>query len=63
MGRSVVEGAGLMEAARCEGWALHFADLDIDTSTPAHCGDSAGPPPITVHAKSDIDHLVRAHWS
>jgi DNA invertase Pin-like site-specific DNA recombinase len=24
-----------MEEARREGWALHFADLDIDTSTPA----------------------------
>jgi DNA invertase Pin-like site-specific DNA recombinase len=23
-----------MEAARPEGWALHFADLDIDTGTP-----------------------------
>jgi DNA invertase Pin-like site-specific DNA recombinase len=33
--RSVADGAGLMEAARLEGWALHFADLDIDTSTPA----------------------------
>jgi DNA invertase Pin-like site-specific DNA recombinase len=33
--RSVVDGAGFMEAPRCEGWALHFADLDIDTSTPA----------------------------
>jgi len=35
LSRSVVDGAGLMEAARREGWALHFADLDIDTSTPA----------------------------
>lgn len=35
LSRSVVDGAGLMEAARHEGWALHFADLDIDTSTPA----------------------------
>jgi DNA invertase Pin-like site-specific DNA recombinase len=32
--QSVVDGAGLMEEARSEGWALHFADLDIDTSTP-----------------------------
>lgn len=24
-----------MEAARREGWTLHFADLDIDTSSPA----------------------------
>jgi DNA invertase Pin-like site-specific DNA recombinase len=31
----VVDGAGLMEAARREGLALHFADLDIDTGTPA----------------------------
>src|SRR6476661_6719296 len=29
----VVDGAGLMGAARHEGWTLHFADLDIDTST------------------------------
>jgi DNA invertase Pin-like site-specific DNA recombinase len=35
LSRSVVDGAGLMEAARREGWALHFADLDIDTSSPA----------------------------
>jgi DNA invertase Pin-like site-specific DNA recombinase len=35
LSRSVVDGAGLMESARREGWALHFADLDIDTSTPA----------------------------
>jgi DNA invertase Pin-like site-specific DNA recombinase len=35
LSRSVVDGAGLMEQARQEGWALHFADLDIDTSTPA----------------------------
>jgi DNA invertase Pin-like site-specific DNA recombinase len=35
LSRSVVDGAGLMEQARREGWALHFADLDIDTSTPA----------------------------
>lgn len=35
LSRSVVDGAGLMEAARREGWALHFADLDIDTGTPA----------------------------
>jgi DNA invertase Pin-like site-specific DNA recombinase len=35
LSRSVVDGASLMEAARLEGWALHFADLDIDTSTPA----------------------------
>ena len=32
---SVVDGAGLMERAAREGWALHFADLDIETSTPA----------------------------
>jgi DNA invertase Pin-like site-specific DNA recombinase len=31
----VVDGAGLIEAASREGWALDFADLDIDTSTPA----------------------------
>jgi hypothetical protein len=31
----VVDGAGLMERAAREGWALHFADLDLDTSTPA----------------------------
>ncbi|MBT2269789.1 recombinase family protein [Rhodococcus erythropolis] len=35
LSRSVVDGAGLMEGAGREGWALHFADLDIDTSTPA----------------------------
>ena len=35
LSRSVVDGAGLIEAARREGWALHFADLDIDTRTPA----------------------------
>jgi hypothetical protein len=35
LSRSVVGGATLMEAARREGWALHFADLDIDTGTPA----------------------------
>ena len=26
-------GQGVVEAARLDGWALHFADLDIDTST------------------------------
>jgi len=31
----VVDGAGLWERAAREGWALHFADLDLDTSTPA----------------------------
>ncbi|MHC6215192.1 recombinase family protein [Rhodococcus ruber] len=35
LSRSVVDGASLMDQARAEGWALHFADLDIDTSTPA----------------------------
>lgn len=35
LSRSVLDGAGLMERAGREGWALHFADLDIDTSTPA----------------------------
>ena len=35
LSRSVVDGAGLMERAGREGWTLHFADLDIDTSTPA----------------------------
>ena len=35
LSRSVVDGAGLMERAAREGRALHFADLDIDTSTPA----------------------------
>jgi DNA invertase Pin-like site-specific DNA recombinase len=35
LSRWVVDGAGLMESARREGWALHFADLDIDTSAPA----------------------------
>lgn len=35
LSRSVVDGAGLMESARREGWAPFFADLDIDTSTPA----------------------------
>lgn len=35
LSRSVVDGAGLMELARTECWALHFADLDIDTSSPA----------------------------
>jgi Resolvase, N terminal domain len=31
LSRSVVDGAGLMERAARQGWALHFADLDIDT--------------------------------
>ena len=31
----MVDGAGLWERAAREGWALHFADLDLDTSTPA----------------------------
>ena len=35
LSRSVVDGASLMEQAAREGWTLHFADLDIDTSTPA----------------------------
>jgi hypothetical protein len=35
LSRSVVDGASLMEQAAREGWKLHFADLDIDTSTPA----------------------------
>lgn len=35
LSRSVVDGAGLMEQAARNKWALHFADLDIDTSTPA----------------------------
>jgi DNA invertase Pin-like site-specific DNA recombinase len=35
LSRSVVDGAGLMERAAREGWTLHFADLDLDTSTPA----------------------------
>ena len=35
LSRSVLDGAGFMEQAGREGWALHFADLDIDTSTPA----------------------------
>lgn len=35
LSRSVYDGAGLMDEARKSGWALHFADLDIDTSTPA----------------------------
>lgn len=35
LSRSVPDGARLMEEARDDGWALHFADLDIDTSTPA----------------------------
>lgn len=35
LSRSVHDGAGLMDEARHAGWALHFADLDIDTSTPA----------------------------
>ena len=35
LSRSVVDGAGLMERAAREGWTLHFADLDVDTSTPA----------------------------
>jgi DNA invertase Pin-like site-specific DNA recombinase len=34
LSRSVVDGAGLMEGAAREGWALHFADLDLDTNTP-----------------------------
>lgn len=35
LSRSVLDGAGLMEQAGREGWALHFADIDLDTSTPA----------------------------
>lgn len=35
LSRSVVDGASVMDQARAEGWALHFADLDIDTSSPA----------------------------
>jgi DNA invertase Pin-like site-specific DNA recombinase len=35
LSRSVVDGAGVMERAGREGWALPFADLDIDSSTPA----------------------------
>ena len=35
LSRCVVDGATLMEQAAREGWALHFADLDIDTTTPA----------------------------
>ena len=35
LSRSVVDGAALMEQAAREGWTLHFADLDIDTSSPA----------------------------
>ena len=35
LSRSVIDGATLMEDARKLGWALHFADVDIDTSTPA----------------------------
>ena len=34
LSRSVVDGAGLMERTSREGWALHLADLDIDTSNP-----------------------------
>ena len=41
LSRSVVDGAGLMERAGREGWALHFADFDFDTSTPA--GEMARP--------------------
>jgi DNA invertase Pin-like site-specific DNA recombinase len=35
LSRSVPDAGTLMEQARTEGWALHFADLDIDTGTPA----------------------------
>lgn len=35
LSRSVVDGAGLMEQASREGWALHSADLDLDTRAPA----------------------------
>lgn len=35
LSRSVLDGAGLMERANKNGWALHFADMDVDTSTPA----------------------------
>ena len=31
----MVDGAGLVGRAARKGWALHFADLDLDTSTPA----------------------------
>ena len=41
LSRSVVDGAGLMEAARLEGLALHFADLDIDTDTGTPAGEMA----------------------
>ena len=33
--RSVKDAAALLERASRDGWALHFADLDLDTSTPA----------------------------
>jgi DNA invertase Pin-like site-specific DNA recombinase len=35
LSRSLLDGAGLMEQAASEGWVLHFADLNIGTSTPA----------------------------
>lgn len=35
LSRSVLDGAGLLEQAAREGWSLHFADIDLDTSTPA----------------------------
>jgi len=35
LSRSVKDAATLLERAPRDGWALHFADLDIDTSTPA----------------------------
>ncbi len=35
LSRSVIDGASLMDEARSSGWTLHFADVDIDTSTPA----------------------------
>lgn len=35
LSRSVVDGGALLDEARTAGWTLHFADFDIDTSTPA----------------------------
>lgn len=35
LSRSVVDGASLMDESRTSGWSLHFADLDVDSSTPS----------------------------
>jgi DNA invertase Pin-like site-specific DNA recombinase len=61
LSRSVVDGAGLTEAARLEGWALHFAGLDIYTGTPA--GEMAAHIIISgCHERRLISQRTRVHW-